>query len=176
MANRYAVPTQGTFVSPGWEEMPRPRTIDAAVRLMWIQAGLILFAIPASMLMHDEMRGLFEEQAQRSGRAVNTASLDSVLIYIDVLVAMGALLIAVTWLWMATANGRGRPYGRVVATVLFLVMALGFAGNLVDDVRPQWAATADIVYFAICTVIIVLLWVPSSSRYYREASRFRRLR
>jgi hypothetical protein len=82
-------------------------------------------------------------------------------IYLGVIVFVLILGIAL-WVWMAWANGRGRNWARIVATVLFalntlyLVLSVSRAGGSAIFVGLSWILGLG---------AIIMLWQRDSSAY-----------
>ena len=71
------------------------------------------------------------------------------------------------WLWMASANGKGRSWARIVATVLGALSVLSLLSSVAQgqmtDAQPgrrAWSASRSPI------AILVLLWRKESSAYY----------
>jgi hypothetical protein len=138
-----------------------PSSLLAAVKLMYVGAGLQALALVFSFAARVELRDqIADEQpdltADQVERALNI-QLFSVAI-VDVLaIAM--------WIWMAQTNQRGLEWARIVATVL---APLNIAFTLFS--LSQAAGMAIVVRFltiALAGAIIFLLYRPDSSAFYR---------
>jgi len=147
----------------GWQiPMPPqpPRSIQAAVMLMYVGAGL-----EALGLMFDLIIG---SRAYHNGSGV-----------------VGSAVGVVLWLWMASANRAGKKWARITSTVFFGIDCL-FMLLLLAVLRPLLHLAADLgasvptmvmvaVLAGLCSwvlnlVTIVLLWRKESSDYYAAKS------
>jgi hypothetical protein len=81
-------------------------------------------------------------------------------------VVVGLLTLAL-WLWMAVMNGRGRNWARIVATVLGAFSVCGGVGSFANTMTTGVTVLFSLLQLALATVVLVLLWLPSSSAYYR---------
>jgi hypothetical protein len=140
----------------------QPQSITTAVRLMWIGAGLSLLGIILGFVQRDEI----EKQVRESDSSLTADEVDDV---VGVLLAFGVvigLLAAGLWLWMASANGKGKSWARIVASVLgglnilFALINIG-AGNL-----PPVSVILTLLNLVLAAVVLFLLYRPDSNRYY----------
>jgi hypothetical protein len=151
---------------------PQPRQVRIAVWLMRGGAALsalsaILVLAVSSSIRNAVHKALVNANAtnRRDHKAVLTASQihSAENIYLGVIVFILILGIAL-WLWMAWANGRGRNWARIVATVLFalntlyLVVSVSRAGGSAIFVGLSWILGLG---------AIIMLWQRDSSAYFQ---------
>jgi len=156
---------------------PQPRQVRIAVWLMYGGAALsaisaILVLVVSSSIKNAVRKALLKANATnaREHKAVLTAAQihSAENIYLGVIVFILILGIAL-WLWMAWANGRGRNWARIVATVLFalntlyLVVSVSRAGGSAIFVGLSWILGVG---------AITMLWRRDSSAYF-QAGRMR---
>ncbi|HSR83252.1 MAG TPA: hypothetical protein VLM11_03620 [Streptosporangiaceae bacterium] len=97
-----------------------------------------------------------------------------------------------TWMWMAAASNRGRPWARVVATVLFgaytccvvigVLTGLAAPGGTVRTVSltvslsPPWWASSLIwlISYGVAAGATILLWRPQSTEFFQAVGQERR--
>ena len=92
----------------------QPPSIRNAVRLMYVGAVLSVLGALSIFLQVDAIRDQIEEDdPSLSGDDVDTA----VAIFVVTFVVVSLISVGL-WLWMAYANGAGKSWARVVATVL----------------------------------------------------------
>ena len=72
------------------------------------------------------------------------------------------------WLWMAAANGAGKSWARIVATVLGALGALSAVLSLTTGTGITIAL--QLVILVLAVAILVLLWRPASSAYFQARS------
>jgi heme A synthase len=80
------------------------------------------------------------------------------------------LLAVAMWLWMAAKNKKGRPWARVVATVLGGFSIL-FAALSVRTSGSAVTLVFNLVSIALAAVILWFLYRPDSNQYYTATSR-----
>ncbi|HEY9375542.1 MAG TPA: hypothetical protein VIQ02_00420 [Jiangellaceae bacterium] len=144
-------------VGPG---VAPPTSLLAAVKLMYVGAGLSLlamfFAIATRGPLRDQLREEGPEQsAQEIDRAVDMATGVSVVIG---LISVGL------WLWMAQANGRGEAWARIVATVLFGLNVVLTAYNLAQT--TGFGVVINITAIVLSGAILWLLYRKDSNAFY----------
>jgi hypothetical protein len=150
-------PPAATPIAPGG--VP-PTSLLAAVKLMYVGAGLSLlgmfFALATRSQLRDQMLEEDPEQtAAELDRAVNMASAVSVVIG---LIAVGL------WLWMAQANGRGEAWARIVATVLFGLNIVLTAYNFAQT--TGFGVVINITSIVLSGAILWLLYRKDANAYY----------
>ncbi|YAL84030.1 hypothetical protein ACMYYO_04255 [Dermacoccaceae bacterium W4C1] len=150
----------------------KPKSIELAQKLMYVGAALsaISLVLGAVLVGSDSTKDAIRDSLRDAGQdvtddAVNTA----VTVGLITSILMGVLGIAL-WLLMAKFNGAGKSWARIVATVLG---ALNVIFSLLQFTQPtaNGAGIAmSVVSMLLAIAILVLLWRPESSQYYRETS------
>lgn len=141
-----------------------PPSILAAVRLMYVGAGLSVLAVLYDLTTREALRDrLADDDPDRSSaeldRAANLATGVSVVI---ALIAVGL------WLWMARANGRGLLWARIVATVLF---GLNIVLIIYDVTQTTgFGVVLDLISIVLAGAILWLLYRPDSGEFYTAVS------
>jgi hypothetical protein len=142
----------------------QPPPIRAAVRLMYVGAALSVIGILLTLGTRDEMRDqIAEDRPELSQSELDTAlNVGTALVIIVGLIGVGL------WLWMAAANGQGKAWARIVATVLgglnVLFTLLGLPNATAVSV------VFSVVGLVLAAAILILLWRPESSRFYEARS------
>lgn len=141
-----------------------PQSLMAAIRLMYVGAGLqalaIVFTFAARIRLRDQMA---EQEPTLSPEEIDAA----VQLHLLSVAVIDVLAIAM-WIWMAFANGRGHEWARIVASVLaplniaFTLFSLSQAAGAMIVVR--------LVIIALSGAILFLLYRPDASAYYRVVS------
>lgn len=165
-------PMPGAF--PGQPEaaapVNRPASIIMAVRLMYVGALLSLIGVLVTFTLADTIREQVQKAATDAGTAMSSTALDTaVAVGVGVAVVSG-LVGAALWLLMAWANGRGKSWGRIVASVLFGLSVLSFVTGLAGGTQPTLALVLSVLTVALGAFIMVLLWKKESSAYYAAQS------
>lgn len=138
-----------------------PSSLLAAVKLMYVGAGLQALALVFSFAARVELREqIAEEQPELTADQVERAMNIQLLS-----VAIVDILAIAMWIWMAQTNQRGLEWARIVATVLApLNIAFTFFS------LSQAAGVAIIIRFltiALSAAILFLLYRPDSTAFYK---------
>ncbi|HEX5524552.1 MAG TPA: hypothetical protein VFX53_13970 [Pedococcus sp.] len=161
-----AMPGQAVAGAP----VNQPASIAMAVRLMYVGALLSLIGVLVTFTLADTIREQVQKAATDAGTAMSSTALDTaVAVAVGVAVVSG-LLGAALWLLMAWANGRGKSWGRIVASVLFGLSVLSFVTGLAQGTQPPLALVLSVLTVALGAFIMVLLWKKESSAYYAAQS------
>lgn len=144
-------------------DVPKPKTIDLAVKLMYVGAVLSLLGILATFFM----KGAIEDQVREN--ATGNVDIDAAVNAAMVIGAIMGLVGVALWLLMAKFNGDGKSWARIVATVLG---GLNILSTLAGFTQPSPVATkmVNLVSLVLAAVILFLLWKPESSAYYNAKS------
>lgn len=168
--------TDSPAASPYAQAVPEPpQPIVTAARLMWAGAALQLVGGLSVLLSRDSMReNLIETNAeqrspltpQQIDAAVNFSVSGSIFL---------AVIASVVWLWMASANKKGRSWARTTSTVLGglnIVMTLWLltGGGGVSGALNVLFSLLPIV---IAATVLYLLYRPESGAYYSAVSQLR---
>ncbi len=144
---------------------PPPQPVRTAVLLMCAGAALSVIEIIIGAVTIGSLRSAIRSQYPNyTASQIHTAEVAGVV----AAVAIGALAVGL-WLWMAWANGRGRNWARIVATVLF---ALNTIDALALVARPHSAVSllfAGLVWLAGLGAVF-FLWQRESSAYFQASS------
>jgi hypothetical protein len=141
-----------------------PASLLAAVKLMYVGAGLSLLAMFFALATRSQLRDqLIEEDpeqgAEELDRAVDMASGVSVVIG---LISVGL------WLWMAQSNHRGEAWARIVATVLFGLNIIVTSYNLTQT--TGFGVVINVIAIVLSGAILWLLYRKDSNAYYASRS------
>lgn len=145
----------------------RPRSMDFAVRTMQAGAVLSVVSIIAGLLTRDSIRARVTEQIRRTTPTASTAEIDQAVVVGLVGMAIWGLFIAMLWLTMSWANGRGAGWARIMATVLFVIGAFLAYGSY-TQAAPALTKAIEALSVAIGAATMYLLYRPESSDYYRK--------
>ena len=138
----------------------QPRTVYAAVRLMWLGALAELGALLTIMATAVAVRAAV---ARTYPDGVNSAN---VHIVADQVVAP---IVIVLWLWLAWAHSKGKDPARIVLVSFLGLMTLDMIGSLAQEAATFAPADliAGAVLWAIAFAAVVLIFTPASNRYFR---------
>jgi hypothetical protein len=156
---------------PGEAPVPpaRPAAITQAVMLMRVGAVLSVVSGFLALFMRDSIRDLINEQVSKQGTSLSAGDVDLLINVALVSAVVTGLLGAALWIWMAWANGRGAPWARIVATVLFAFSLLSALGSLVQT-TPSASRLLSLAEVLLGAYIIALLYRRESSEFYRARS------
>jgi hypothetical protein len=138
----------------------QPRTVYAAVRIMWLGAlaelGALLTIMATAATVRSTVARVYPIAAH--GAAVQLVA-DEVVVPIVILL----------WLWLAWANSRGKDPARIALAVFFGLLTLDMIGSLSQEAATF--APADLIAGAVLWFIalaaVVLIFTPTSNRYFR---------
>ena len=152
---------------PGPVDVPQPPSIVTAVRLMWVGAALTIVGLLVGFLTVDTVR----EQIEDDNPSFTADEVDTaVAAGLGFSVVIGLVAVGL-WLWMAWANGKGKSWARIVASVLGgLNIAFSLLGLAINPATPA-SVVLTLVGLVLAAVILVLLYRPDSSRFYEARSR-----
>lgn len=133
----------------------QPFSISLAVKLMWAGAALEIVAKLVGLFTGAFLGG--DPPADTPGEIAG--------------VLVGAVVNFGLWFWMAWENGLGRPYARILATILGgigIIRALSgffvigaFGGGVVGLV-------CSLILLVLAVTILVLLWTKESTDFYKR--------
>jgi len=156
---------------PGGTQLPEPsrptvpQSVARAVQIMYVGAVVSLIGIVVDLTTLSSTKSKIQSQHHDwTVTQVNNAEHVAIGIFI-----VSGLLGAALWIWMAQANKAGRGWARIVATVLFAIDTLNVAAGAAT---PGGGATRlyGLVIWLIGLAAIILLWLRTSSDYFRSAS------
>jgi hypothetical protein len=137
-----------------------PRTVKTAVVLMYAGAAVTAVTLVVTVLTIHSIESTMETKANYTPQQAHQLVIAAI---VEALITLGL------WLLMAWANRSGQPWGRIVATVLFVANTIGL---LLAFLRG-----ADVVNLLFAVVVwliglgaIVLLWRKESSQYFATAT------
>jgi len=143
----------------------QPQPMRRAVLLMYGGAALSAIEIIIGLSTIPSLKNAIRSQYPGySSSQIHTAEVWAVA----TLVVFGLLAIGL-WLWMAWANGAGKSWARVVATVFFGLNTLDLLSLVTRPHATLGLVLAVLVWLAGLGAIL-LLWQRESSAYYQARS------
>ncbi|QGN58954.1 hypothetical protein [Nostocoides sp. HKS02] len=158
----YQAPVAGAPVA-------QPASIAMAVKLMYVGAALSLVGLLSTFLMRGTIRDAVQKASDTSTTHLTSSQVDAA---VGVAVGLGVVsgLVGVAlWLWMAAANGKGRKWARILATIFFACSVLSTLGSLAQH-PPVLSLVVSIISLVLGAYIIYLLYRPESTQYYAAQS------
>lgn len=147
----------------------RPPAMDQAVLLMKVGAALSLVGLLLTFVSRGAIRDGVQQASQDAGGTMTAAQVDAAVSVGIATGIAGGLIGVALWLWMASANGKGRPWARIVATVFFAISVLSGLFAL-SQPGPILSRLLSIVSVLLGAYIIVLLYKKESTEFYRAGS------
>ncbi len=138
----------------------QPRTVFAAVRLMWAGAFAELAVAITTLATLGSVRAAVMHSYPAAWHSAQVNLIGN---------AAEAPLVIGLWLWMAWANGKGKNRGRVALAVFFGLDSLAILAALSQDAVTY--APADLavgaVQWLVALAAVMLVFNPASSRHYQ---------
>jgi len=145
----------------------RPRTIKWGVAGMWVGAAMTVLGV---YIWYIEIVAINEKTYGVDHADMDGFTQAGVMFSVSI-AAVLAVIKVVLWIAMAVANRRGFSWARIVATVLgalgFLYAIFNFATSIVQQTVVPVALVYSVLNQALAIAILVLLWLPISTRYYQ---------
>jgi hypothetical protein len=136
------------------------------MKLMLVGAVLTALGIVATLLQIDSIRDTIAD----SDSSLTESELDAA---VATAVAFGVVVGAIgvgLWLWMRSANGQGKSWARIVATILGLLNIVFTLFGVAGDGTTGISIVLSIIGLVLAAAILYLLWRPESTRYYEAMS------
>ncbi|HEX4655957.1 MAG TPA: hypothetical protein VH307_01110 [Streptosporangiaceae bacterium] len=153
-------PSSGQAPAP---EPPVPSSVQTAVRLMYVGAGLSFIELLVGLATISSVKSAIIKAYPRY-TASQVHSLEVASIAIGVLVGVIAIGL---WLWMARACAAGRNYARITGTVLFGLNSLFL---LLSLARPH--ASLGLVFNVLVWLAglgaVIMLWRGESAPWFSQ--------
>ena len=146
------------------EQMERPESIRVAVNLMYIGAGLAALGIIIVLALIGDLR----DQIRENNPTFTESRVDAAVNFGIAFAIVVALIGVGLWLWMAHENGAGKLWARTTATVLGVLNILLTLIRL--GANTLGANVFGLVSIALAVAILVLLYRPDATAYYKARS------
>lgn len=148
----------------------RPTSIERAVLLMRAGAGLALVTLVVGLLTLGDVKDNIRQQLVDNNDFTQSKLDTAYNIAIVGTIVVGLIAIAI-WLLMAYANGAGRKWARIIATVLGVLSILSFLATAAQAQQTAVGIVLSGITAVLAIVILILLWNKESSAYYNGRSR-----
>jgi hypothetical protein len=144
---------------------PPPPPVRRAVTFMYAGAALSAVQIVLGLITIGSLKNVIRSRYPNySGSQIHAAQIAGVV----GIVAVGAFAIGL-WLWMARANGKGRSWARIVATVLFGLNTISLLAQIARPHTPVVLVFELLIWLAGLGAIF-FLWQRESSAYFLASS------
>jgi hypothetical protein len=160
-------PYPGGTQEPDSARRSAPASVVRAAYVMYVGAAASLIGVIIDILT----RGSIRSELRSRNHSLTAAQLTSMYHAVLGGVVVGGVIAIVLWIWMARMCKAGRPWARIVSTVLFAIQTI----NLAASAAVPAASTAriyGIVVWLIGLAAIVLLWQRPSSDYFGSTQRY----
>jgi hypothetical protein len=154
---------------PTWltQPPPRPRSVAAAVNFMYAGAALEVLGAVVTVA---RISALTTAIALRQG--VTTSQAHGLAMHDTLDGAVGALIAASLWLWIAHQNSAGRNWARILATVLFVLYTL-LAWLILPMEHPGGiGAVLALLSWLVGLAAVICLWRRDASHYFNGVSQY----
>ena len=155
---------------PGSGPVAQPSSMQRAVLLMRVGAGLSLLNVIVGLITLGSIKDNIKQRLINDGNYTQSNLDTAYNVAVVVVIVLGVLATAL-WLWMAAANGAGRKWARIVATVLGGFSILGLITTFAQGQQTAVGDIFTVVISILAVVILVLIWSKESSAYYEAKSR-----
>jgi hypothetical protein len=151
------------------EPVSRPASIATAVKLMYVGASLSLISALSILFLRDTFRAAVVKAASTARPPMTSTQVDAAVNIGIAAAVISGVLGAGLWLWMAYANGKGRKWARIVATVFFGLSVLSALSSVLQH-GPAVSLALSVLTLVLGAYTIYLLYRPESSQYYAAQS------
>lgn len=148
----------------------RPAAMEMAVKLMKVGAVLSLLQALSSLLFKGQIRDAVTKSSANSTTHLTPEQINTAVNSAMIVAVVAGLIAAGLWLWMASANGKGKSWARIVSTVFFVLSLLSLISALVQGATPIVSLILSILVVLVGGYVIFLLYKKESTDFYRAAS------
>lgn len=148
------------------QQGPQPQSVRTAVILMYVGAGLSALSLIATLALSGRIKNAVGK-ALRTARTSRPLTAGTIHTAEDIYVVFAVVLLVVAiglWLWMAWANGRGKGWARVLATVFFGLDTLLLLYGVTRTRTPSTLLFTGIEW-VVGLVAIIFLWLRETTEY-----------
>ncbi|HEY1619184.1 MAG TPA: hypothetical protein VGG25_16300 [Streptosporangiaceae bacterium] len=154
-------PTAGAVPEP--EQVPPPRPVQNAVKLMYAGAAIEVIALVVGLLT----KGSYKNALMKAHPGYTTAQLHTAESARAIPLVIGAVIAIALWLWMAWAVRKGQNWARILCAVFFGINTLSLLASAVV-VRAAPTLIVGIVIWLIGLAAIVLMFGKEARPYYHQ--------
>jgi hypothetical protein len=144
--------------------LPRPRSVQTAVRLMYVGAVLDGIGVILGLATTGSLKSAIIKHSSKTLTATQIHGLEVFSVVGTVIIGLIAIGL---WLWMAWANGRGRSWARILSAVLFGIDTLSL---LLSFTRASviGALVLDVLVWLAGLGAIILIFNKESAPFFRQ--------
>jgi len=159
-------PYPGSTDLPVTERPPLPASMRIAVRVMYAGAAASLIGIVVDITTV----GSTKNAIARHSKHLTASQLSTQQHALVAAFVVGGVIGAVIWVFMAQSCKGGRPWARIVATVLFGLVTIDAVVGVAVPVAAAVKGYA-VVTWLIALTAVVCLWRGPSSAYFGAGAR-----
>lgn len=149
----------------------QPPSIRTAVLLMRIGAAVSLIGLVVTMVTLDSLKDEIRSQLTESDASFTSSDLDVAYNAAVAFAIVFGLIGVGLWLWMAWANGKGRKWARIVATIFGVINVLSFLYAVTAGSATTLSLLLSVVSVVVGVAALVFLYRPDASQFYQAGSR-----
>lgn len=164
-------PTGGGSNMIQQQQAPRPSSVRTAVILMYVGAGLSTISLIATIAFSGRIKNAVGKALRnaKTSKPLTASQIHSVeniyLVFAIVVLLVGIGL----WVWMAWANGRGKGWARVLATVFFGLDTLVVLASLVRTGHTASTLVLTSLGWVVGLAATIFLWLRDTSNYITQS-------
>lgn len=157
----------GPYGHVGGPAPERPKSLQLAVTLMYVGAGLGLLGMMLGFALTDDLK----EQVAEDNPRLTADEIDAaVSVGLTFAVIFGLVGVGL-WIWMAIMNGQGKTWARITGTVFGCINVMSVLINLAVPGRVAGVGIAvSLASGGLAIIIMILMFQRDSSDYYRLMS------
>src|SRR5579859_2620022 len=158
-------PYPGGYQQPVPQPPVPPPPVRNAGRLMYVGAALSAIEIVIGLVTISSLKNVIRSAYPGySSSQLHAAE----VVGVAAVVVLGLIAIGL-WLWMAWANGAGKSWARIVATVFFALNTIDLL-TLIARPHAAFGLLLALLVWVAGLGAILLLWRRESSAYYQARS------
>ena len=152
---------------------PAPKSVRQAAHLMYAGAVVSLIGgiVGVAVVVNAAQGTIAGVRLPAGSPAIPGEIRHAVSLFLLIVAVISAVLSVALWLWMAWKCKAGRPWARILSTVLFALSTWSTVSALAGP-SVTWSVLPTIAGWLIGLGAIILLWRPSSAYHFRPGPRY----
>ncbi len=143
-----------------------PPSITTAVLLMRIGAAVSALSIIVGLLTLDSLKDEIRADLRADG-SFTQSDLDAAFgVAVAFIIVVGLIGVAL-WLWMASANGKGKSWARILATIFGVINVVGFLFSLTAGTETAASLVLGAVSFGVGVAALVFMYRSDATAFYQ---------
>ncbi len=144
-----------------------PPSITTAVLMMRIGAAVSAITIIVGLLTLDSLKDEIRADLRTDG-TFSQSDLDAAFgVAVAFIVVVGLIGVAL-WLWMASANGKGKSWARILATIFGVINVLGFVFSLTASTQTVASLVLGAISVGVGVTALVFMYRPDATAFYQS--------